>query len=76
MNGVYIAVILFWPYSTGNSERDRKAVGEERRKFKLTAQDFDDAYKQLQILLTGIKTNPDLWMAVVESLAYKKLGED
>lgn len=76
MQGTYIATILFWPYSTGNgADVDQKRVGPKEQKFELKADDFHDACKKLDILLRGIRTNPDLWNCPVESLVYKQPGD-
>jgi hypothetical protein len=76
MNGKYVATILFWPFSThAGTEADQKACGDREQKFEFAAADFEDAHKQVKLLLRGIKTNPRLWKAPIKSIVYKELNE-
>lgn len=48
-----------WPFSGV----DKKWVGGKEQKFRVHAKDFDDAVIQGNNILTGIRTNPDVWQA-------------
>jgi hypothetical protein len=69
MSDTYTVRIAIWPYSTGaGQEEDQKRAGERMAIFSVIADDFEKACAAAKLIVTGIKTNPAVWMAPIFSI--------
>lgn len=73
MTGTYKATLYVWPYSGVKREPAPYTTGEPNRGakepvIKVKAADFDDALKQVRLILIGIKLDERVWEAGIRSL--------
>lgn len=74
---VWEAEVTVWPYQTNaGAKADQEACGPEMQKFTISkAEKIEHALYCAQLIVTGIKTNPRVWMATVRSIREKKETE-
>jgi hypothetical protein len=62
----WLVECFVWPYFPACE--NRRLVGEEHPIFGIDAEDFDDAVKQGKNILSGIRTNPNVWKTGIKCI--------
>jgi hypothetical protein len=71
MEGTYRISVRIWPYYSGEMrETAEKRVGPSNRSIDTEATDFDDAKKQADAFMRGIRTNPNVWQVTLTAISY------
>lgn len=59
-----------WPYFPHTE--NQRLVGDEIQEFSVEAEDFNDAVRQGEGILSGIKSNPNVWMAGIKGVSEEE----
>lgn len=72
MHGGYNVELYVWGYHGGTEDQ----VGPKRQRFWVDAQDFKTAVEMADMVLCGIKVNPNVFQAGIESVIGVSGQED